>query len=300
VRGSARFLDRPEVKVALDELRARARQHAGRPFEADLVELTEQAEGAPEERREHVAALARLGREYLQVDGGAGSFDGFLAFLEAALRGGDDGSVASGDAVELLSFHRAKGLEFTTVFVCGLERGLVPIVHAESDGELDEERRLLHVALSRAGDSLHLSWARKRTIGLRSYSREPSPWLLTIDDELRGSSRGPDDPVASRRSGLAQAREHINNARRQQRPDRPSLHPAPDPDLFAALVEWRRNLARASGVPAYVIFHDTTLEALAARRPHSATELQTIPGIGPVKAARHGEAVLELVRDHDG
>lgn len=299
VRGSARFLDRPEVKVALDTLRERSRDRSTRPFEADLEELSSQAEGASEERREHVAALARLGREYLQVDGGMGSYDGFLAFLEAALRGGDDGSVASGDAVELLSFHRAKGLEFATVFVCGLERGLVPIVHAETPGELEEERRLLHVALSRAEDSLHLSWAQKRTLGLRSYSREPSPWLLAIDDEILGNSPEAADPATTRRAGLAQARRNIAK-RPPARPETPSLHPAPDPDLYAALVEWRRNLARVSGVPAYVIFHDTTLQALASRQPRSETDLQAIPGIGPVKAARHGEAVLDLVRNHSG
>jgi DNA helicase-2/ATP-dependent DNA helicase PcrA len=299
VRGSARFLDRPEVKVALEDLQARSREHQGRPFEDELTQLSERAAAGSEERREHVAALVRLGREYLQVDGGAGSYDGFLAFLEAALRGGDDGSVGSGDGVELLSFHRAKGLEFPTVFVCGLERGLVPIVHAETPAELDEERRLLHVALSRAEDTLHLSWARKRTIGMRTYTRDPSPWLVEVERALGGRTGAEPEAGGARRAALAKARDTITKARRG-RPDAGGLHPAPDPDLFAALVEWRRNLARASGVPAYVIFHDTTLEAVASRRPTSPSELQTIPGIGPVKAARHGEAVLELVRDHGG
>jgi DNA helicase-2/ATP-dependent DNA helicase PcrA len=299
VRGSARFLDRPEVKVALEELQVRSREGRGRPFEAELAELTAGAADASEERQEHVAALARLGREYLQVDGGAGSYEGFVAFLEAALRGGDDGSVASGDAVELLSFHRAKGLEFSTVFVCGLERGLVPIVHADTPAELDEERRLLHVALSRAEDALHLSWARKRTIGLRTYTRDPSPWLVEVERALGVPAGAEPAAGGARKEALARARDTVTRARRG-RPDAGGLHPAPDPDLFAALVEWRRNLARASGVPAYVIFHDSTLEAVASRRPRSPSELQTIPGIGPVKAARHGEAVLELVRDHDG
>jgi DNA helicase II / ATP-dependent DNA helicase PcrA len=299
VRGSARFLDRPEVKVALEDLQARSRDHRGRPFETDLAELSDRAAEGSEERREHVAALVRLGREYLHVDGGPGSYDGFLAFLEAALRGGDDGSVGSGDAVELLSFHRAKGLEFPTVFVCGLERGLVPIVHAETPAELDEERRLLHVALSRAEDTLHLSWARKRAIGMRTYTRDPSPWLAEVERALGGRTGAEPAADGVRRAALANARDTVTKARRG-RPAAGGLHPAPDPDLFAALVQWRRNLARASGVPAYVIFHDTTLEAVASRRPRSPADLQTIPGIGPVKAARHGEAVLELVRDHDG
>nr|MBA2327779.1 HRDC domain-containing protein [Actinomycetota bacterium] len=68
--------------------------------------------------------------------------------------------------------------------------------------------------------------------------------------------------------------------------------------LFNALVEWRRNLARASGVPAFVIFHDSTLAAVAGKRPRSRKELLTVPGIGKVKAERHGEALLELIGRH--
>ena len=71
-------------------------------------------------------------------------------------------------------------------------------------------------------------------------------------------------------------------------------------ELLGALLEWRRNLARASGVPAYVIFHDTTLEAVARDRPRSRGDLLTIPGIGPVKLQRHGQALLELVGQHRG
>ena len=84
------------------------------------------------------------------------------------MRAGDDTGASSANAVELLSFHRAKGLEFDTVFVTSLERGLVPISHAKSTEALDEEQRLLYVALSRAERMLHLSWARTRTTGSRS------------------------------------------------------------------------------------------------------------------------------------
>ena len=137
VRGGERFLDRPEVQVALDELRTAAREGPHRPFAEHLTDLThsadDTAELVPEERREHVDALVRLGHEYLEADGGRGSVDGFLEFLHTSLRGDDAGN-STGNAVELLTFHRAKGLEFDTVFVTGLERGLVPISHAEDAG----------------------------------------------------------------------------------------------------------------------------------------------------------------------
>ena len=116
----------------------------------------------------HLDAILRLGREYLAADGGGGSAAGFIAWLEMTMRGDDDPTPgAASDAVQLVSFHRAKGLEWELVCVTGVERGLVPISYATESDALDEERRLLHVALSRAGQYLHISWARRRTVGGR-------------------------------------------------------------------------------------------------------------------------------------
>ncbi len=95
--------------------------------------------------------------------------------------GGGDGDGTEPDAVELATFHRAKGLEWDTVFVVGLEEGYVPIVYAETDEALDEERRLLYVALTRASRQLHCSWVRQRRMGTgRTMERRPSPWLAPV------------------------------------------------------------------------------------------------------------------------
>ena len=121
VRGGGRFLDRPEVKVALDDApQDRRAPRRAVTFAEHLTDFATDAEELSEERREHVDALVRLGHEYLDADGGRGSVDGFLEFLQTSLRG-DDAGEATDDAVELLTFHRAKGLEFDTVFVTGLE-----------------------------------------------------------------------------------------------------------------------------------------------------------------------------------
>jgi DNA helicase-2/ATP-dependent DNA helicase PcrA len=279
VRGPGSFMGRPEVRAALDALAVAAKAAPRRGFEEHLVDLDAMAveAGATSERSGHVEALARLGREYVDAEPGAGTLDGFRAYLAAALR---DDVPDDGDAVELLSFHRAKGLEFHTVFVTGLERGLVPISFADTPAERAEERRLLYVALSRAEQALHCSWARSRAIGSRVVRRNPSPWLAAIE-----SATGP-RPAAPR--------------------SRPPAVPAvagravdaTEQALLAALVDWRRRLARAAGVPAYVIFPDATLHAVAATRPASADALLALPGVGPVKLQRHGGAVLELVRAH--
>jgi DNA helicase-2/ATP-dependent DNA helicase PcrA len=299
VRGGGRFLDRPEVQVALETLRERTREQPGVPFAGHLEALAETTADVSEERREHVEAIGRLGRDYLVADGGNGSLAGFLEFLQTALRAGDDTGASSANAVELLSFHRAKGLEFDTVFVAGLETGLVPIVHAETPQEKAEELRLLYVALSRAERALHVSWAQKRTVGMRTYRRTPSPWLAPIEATV--AARAPEGGSGARDRqghGLAAAREQVAGAR-QSEATRDQLD-AEATELLGALLEWRRNLARASGVPAYVIFHDTTLVAVARDRPQSRGDLLTIPGIGPVKLQRHGQALLEMVGRHPG
>jgi ATP-dependent DNA helicase RecQ len=66
--------------------------------------------------------------------------------------------------------------------------------------------------------------------------------------------------------------------------------------LFEALRAWRRQVAREHGVPAYTVFHDTTLEEIARRRPGSTVELSEVSGVGAVKLERYGAAVLDLVQ----
>jgi ATP-dependent DNA helicase RecQ len=69
-------------------------------------------------------------------------------------------------------------------------------------------------------------------------------------------------------------------------------------DLHTALREWRRELSKSTGVPAYVIVHDTTIEALCQRMPRAASDLLDIPGIGEKKAERFGAQILAIIAAH--
>jgi DNA helicase-2/ATP-dependent DNA helicase PcrA len=304
VRGGERFLDRPEVQVALEELGKSAREAPHRQFVEHLTDLTHFAdpdgngEPLPEERREHVDALVRLGHEYLEADGGRGSVDGFLEFLHTSLRG-DDAGTSSGNAVELLTFHRAKGLEFDTVFVTGLERGLVPISHAKTPEAMDEEQRLLYVALSRAERALHLTWARERTVGGRAARGTRSAWVQRVEDSVHPPAAGVSGSNGSARDTIAAARDRVARAKGgSTRSKNPTGVAESDTPLYEALVNWRLRQSRAASAPAYVIFPNTTLAAIATARPRTTRALLDVPGVGPVKADRYGEAVLALVAEH--
>ncbi|HEX2849790.1 MAG TPA: ATP-dependent DNA helicase UvrD2 [Acidimicrobiales bacterium] len=297
VRGGGAFLDQPEVRQALADLEA---SPARVPFDARIVDLEAMArtDAGTDDRRLNIEALVRLAREYAALDPQP-SLSGFQAWLVATTKGDEPDRRDPGDAVEIATFHRAKGLEWPVVFVAGLEKGFVPIGRAESPEAEGEERRLLYVALTRAEEELHCSWAERRTFGERTISRSPSPWLDIVQSVI-ASIEGAADAV--------DWRARIDRERSKLRPAagggrRRTGHSAgsrevgtsPDPEVLEALKAWRSSAARAANVPAYVIFHDTTLAAVAELKPRTRDALLAIPGLGPLKAERYGEALLALV-----
>ncbi len=224
ISGAQRFAARPAVRALLERLRAAEREAPARAFTDHLADLAadvddtddNKASHADDELRTHRDALLRLGREYVAAEGVTASVMGFVAWLELATRG--EPGTQSG--VDLVSFHRAKGLEWRVVFVVGLERGFVPISWAGNPLARAEERRLLHVALSRAEDWLHCSWAAERTVRGRRTARRPSPWLAELEPLVRAARAEPEnraDRVRAARSVLAAAQppRPVGHARRR-------------------------------------------------------------------------------------
>jgi len=252
-----------------------------------------------EERTANVAELVRLGREYLDLDP-AGSPGTFEAWLISTLRADD--TAGQVDAVDLATFHAAKGLEWPIVHLAGLEDGLVPIHYAKTAESQAEERRLLYVALTRAGNELHCSRAERRAFGAKSLPRRPSPYLETIELALELLSEGRDpidltDAISEQRARL-RSDEGTPARKRARRSTGPAVDlSAEDRRLLDALKAWRLQQARVNDVPAFVIFNDATLTEVAQRRPASRHELLDIPGIGPVKAERFGDQLLKAVAD---
>jgi DNA helicase-2/ATP-dependent DNA helicase PcrA len=297
VRGAVAFLDRPEVRAAVADLRRRPSTALLAPALADVRVDAASIEGtaavtagpasASAERRASLAELARLMEELLAADPCA-SVGTFLAWLHATLRAEEPATAA--DAVELATFHGAKGLEWPVVFVTGLEQGLVPVGHASTPEARAEERRLLYVAATRAQAELHCSWAERRRFGTSSVARAPSPWLGLVEAAVESlATPGPD---ADWRRHLAASRARVDAARPTAAT---ALGERADPAVLAALRAWRVGVARAAGVPAFVVLHDSTLAAVAEACPTDRSALLALLGLGPVKAERYGDALLAVV-----
>ncbi len=294
VRGGEGFLAQPVVQEALRD--------GTRPFGRFLADLSVAVrQGSPAESGDEnrlgagLADLLRLAGEYSSLDS-PGSLAGFRAWLAVTL--GSEGAQQERDAVELATFHRAKGLEWPTVFVAGLEQGLVPIGQASTPAAQAEEQRLLYVALTRAEVELHCSWAKTRSFGSRAARRAPSPYLEAIEAACAALAGSPHNSIIYVGELLEPARRHLSQTSPTCERPAISLARAADPEVLEALRSWRLATARTSGVPAYVILHDSTLAAVAAAMPLTVEELTRLPGLGPVKAARFGSDLLDVLANH--
>ncbi|HUR78757.1 MAG TPA: ATP-dependent DNA helicase UvrD2 [Acidimicrobiales bacterium] len=295
VRGDGGFMHQPEVRDAVAALRRLPNHTPVRSAVSDLDELLAEGTGS-EERRANIEELVRLAGEFDAIEPGA-TITGFLAWLNTTVK--SEAPDTSGDAVEVVTFHRAKGLEWPVVFIAGLERGLVPIGHAATPAAEAEERRLLYVALTRAREVLRCTWAERRTFGSKAVPRSASPYLAPIEMTIEMLSRGvaPSDlraKIAAERDRLASL--SAARAARTQAASRVAGANA-DPDVLSALKAWRSQTARSAGMPAYVIFHDTTLAALAEAMPTTERQMLTVPGVGPVKVERYGADLLRVIAD---
>jgi DNA helicase-2/ATP-dependent DNA helicase PcrA len=210
--------------------------------------------------------------------------------------------------VTLASLHAAKGLEWDTVFLAGCSDGFLPIAMADTAEAIEEERRLMYVGMTRARRELRLSWSGARTAGARA-SRRPSRFLDGTSSILgegaraprpgKGGGRGsrtrgglkPSTPARCRACGadLATAAQ-----RKTGRCD--ECPPTYDEATFERLREWRLATARAGSVPAYVVFTDATLTAIAEREPADEAGLAQISGVGARKLGLYGPQVLAVLR----
>jgi DNA helicase-2/ATP-dependent DNA helicase PcrA len=247
--------------------------------------------GNARDRWESWQALLALAETYAASDGA--TLAGFVDDLD---RRAQEQHAPVADGVTLATLHTAKGLEWDAVFVCGVQEGSLPISFAQTPAEVEEERRLLYVGLTRARLHLSVSWAAARNPGGRQ-SRRPSRFLdgLLPDAAVAasaGGGRGKKARGVARCSSCDRPLATAGERKVGRCADCPATY---DEELFDRLKAWRLERAGEAKVPAYVVFTDKTLEAIAERRPASPEELLRISGIGTKKVETYGPDVLAIV-----
>ncbi|MBT2423674.1 ATP-dependent DNA helicase UvrD2 [Streptomyces sp. ISL-22] len=324
LRGAERFFDRPEVRKAGIALRGAARFGGNDSLLDDAVDLPSQVRavlsgegwtpqppagsGAVRERWESLAALVNLAHDFAAAKPGATLAD-LVAELDERANAQHAPTV---QGVTLASLHSAKGLEWDVVFLVGVAEGMMPITYAKTDEQIEEERRLLYVGVTRARQHLHVSWALTRAPGGRP-NRRPSRFL----DGLRPGSTATAGRTAGGGAGGVQrgftSRPDAAPKRTQRTPARCRVcgrtltdagemklmrcEDCPsemDEGLYERLRAWRAVQAQLSGQPDFCIFTDRTLMAIAEAEPSSPVELSRIPGVLRRKLDRYGADVLAI------
>jgi DNA helicase-2/ATP-dependent DNA helicase PcrA len=311
VRGGERFYERAEVRQALHALRTQSRAvteldpdrgtDAVAEVQAVLGVLgwTSQppdGAGAVRERWESLAALVSVAEDLVAASDDPVGLPEVVAELD---RRAEAQHVPSAQGVTVSTLHSAKGLEWDAVALFGIQEGSLPFVLATRPEEIAEERRLLYVGLTRAREHLHVSWSRSRGGG--QATRKPSRFL---DALLPAAARGVQAPTSSssrRKRGTVLAAHcrtcgHALHDAAERKLGRHADCPATyDERTLVLLKEWRKQEAAEEKVPAFCVFTDATLMAIAEAKPGSAQALITIPGLGPGKVRKYGEQVLAIL-----
>ncbi len=302
VRGTEKFYDRAEVRQAITVLSRAAQSEPEGPV-PDLMDSFLASTGwSPEaptsmgRQRERWESLNALRSMVMDEDG---KREGWKAEELVGWLGERASwqSAPVADAVTLSTMHAAKGLEWDGVAVVGVREGLMPFVLSQEEPALSEERRLLHVAFTRARAVLRISWATSN--GNRTANRSRFLTGLTA-----GGVQATPTASGRRRRGSLRSRacsvcgEQLHSAAERKMSRHADCEATHDEALMLALKRWRKETADGASVPAFVVFTDATLQAVAEAEPTSRQQLLSLPGIGTVKVDRYGQGCLRVVAEH--
>jgi len=180
--------------------------------------------------------------------------------------------IARKNDVTLATIHAIKGMEAKMVFVIGCnsinfpckgsEHPVIEMVKVDEYDKEEEERRVFYVAMSRAKNSLYLTYSGKKP-------------TYFISDHMKKTIEKKEIKIQSKEK----AEISIDQSK----------------DMITRLKNWRRELSKEHDVPAYVIMHDRTLIDIAQKMPQESAELEEIYGLGPTKIMNYGEEILKIV-----
>ena len=301
VRGGEGFFTRPEIREAINVLVSATRRNdlpddpvavAKAAFAPLGLSATEPEGARQRERWQTLNALVELIADIVRT-GEATNLPGVLGSLRQRAEAKQPPAV---DGVTLASLHAAKGLEWDAVFLAGLVEKTLPISHAikAGDDQIEEERRLFYVGITRAREHLHLSWSLARQEGGRA-SRERSRFLDGIAPQLDVEA-APERLKRSKRCRVCG--NQLATPAEKSLGRHEDCEPTYNEAAFLALKQWRLEVAREAQHPPYMVFTDATLLSVVEAMPASEGELLDISGIGPAKLEQYGEDLLAVLEDY--
>lgn len=315
VSGSSGFFARPEVRKAIALIRGAAVAASDDAGTVDVAEAVTAllvgmgwstsappGTGSLRAQWESLAALQASAQDWAARTP-HGTLKQFAAELADRAERQD---VPGGAGVTVASLHSAKGAEWRAVFLVGINEGVLPHSSAKTPSEIEEERRLFYVGITRAAEVLEISYPRASGAG-QNRPRRPSRFLKSLNAALFEADASPARPRSPRRSGRRVANCRVCGKALVTGPEK-SLGRCRtcggniDEELYARLQQWRQDAVaemskdREGKLPAYLVATDATLQAIAEQRPASLEALAEIPGIGPRKIDDYGEALLDIVR----
>ncbi|ERJ43037.1 MULTISPECIES: ATP-dependent DNA helicase UvrD2 [Corynebacterium] len=302
VRGGTSFF---ENRVIVDAMQQLIRANLQNDLPPDPVAIaraalaplgysTQEPDGAQErERWQLLRALVDLVEDIVQLR----NTDSLEVVLGELRRRAADKQPPAVDSVTLVTLHAAKGLEWDAVFLAGLTEGLLPFRYAidAGDEQIEEERRLFYVGITRARKHLALSWAPARQEGGRA-SRKRTRFLDGL--VAQSTSEEPSAARVRKTKKCRVCREALTTPGEKVVGRHAECESPGNEDLFGQLRGWRARVAREEQVPAYIIFSDATLQAISEALPTTVDELYAISGIGQKKAELFGQDLLDIVRQY--
>lgn len=302
VRGGTSFF---ENRVIVDAMQQLIRANLQNDLPPDPVAIaraalaplgysTQEPDGAQErERWQLLRALVDLVEDIVQLR----NTDSLEVVLGELRRRAADKQPPAVDSVTLVTLHAAKGLEWDAVFLAGLTEGLLPFRYAidAGDEQIEEERRLFYVGITRARKHLALSWAPARQEGGRA-SRKRTRFLDGL--VAQSTSEEPSAARVRKTKKCRVCREALTTPGEKVVGRHAECESPGNEDLFGQLRGWRAWVAREEQVPAYIIFSDATLQAISEALPTTVDELYAISGIGQKKAELFGQDLLDIVRQY--
>ncbi len=181
--------------------------------------------------------------------------------------------------VTLSTVHRVKGMEWDNVVVYGITAGISPHRLAV---DIEEERRILHVGITRC---------RKRVVIVGDKTRQ-SPFFAELDGTAPHHTEAPTQPSPAANPPILAAKPAKKTILVVELDGPATLR-------FDALKKWRLDRARRDKVPAYVVFKNTDLEAIASAAPASLADLGRCSGVGPARLDLYGDQILAVIASNE-